>query len=296
MSVYLIRLFRMHPFFTFTGGWHTRNVELQKIPTHPNSPAYFLFETDDPVEDKLIEDSDDLLRQHPGLMKNVDFPFDIHLIDDSQEFWELFYENIEVGFKNNSDKRKDYINNIVNPAFLKKITVLSPKNIPLFLDCQLEMFKKYPKEELISNFFIYLEGLLSGFNNPQKVFVEQWTNDNKHQCGDDIPDLKDIFKDPHYLSIILQHENVRKFYSHERETDKYIWRQHSKQYLAAMAIHLRNKHRLLDKSDINNNQYLAKVFFKFFSLNYPDKGEKSFQPQEIANQGKTSQFSFITDF
>jgi len=296
MSAYLIRLFRVHPFFTFTGGWHARGVELQMIPTHPNSPAYFLFETDDPTEDKLIEDSDDLLRQHPGLMKNLDFPFDIHLIDGWQEFWEMFYDNIEVGFKNNSDKRKDYINNIVNPAFLMKITVLSPKDIPLFLDCQLEMFKKYPKKEPTTNFFIYLEGLMSGFNKPQKVFVEQWINDIKPQCGDDIPDLKDVFKDPHYLSYVLKHDNVKEFYSEDRTTEKYYWKKGAKQYLAALAYKLRDKHKLLEKYPVHKNQYFAKIFFKFFNLKYPEKGtEKSFQPGEI-DENKKRHFNFITDF
>jgi hypothetical protein len=106
----------------------------------------------------------------------------------------------------------------------------------------------------------------------------------------EIPDLKEIFKTEEYFEYILQ-KTKDNFHSFDSTTGFYRWTSTDKN-LALFACQLRDKHRLKDTFPIKNNQFLRKVFCKFF---HSKSSEKTFQAERIKYR-KKNVFSFITEF
>jgi hypothetical protein len=105
----------------------------------------------------------------------------------------------------------------------------------------------------------------------------------------EIPDLKEIFRDEKYFEFIIQKTRGR-FQDFDSTTGHYKWLK-GDEYLAAFAVRLREKNRLLNTNEIQNNQFLRKVFCKFFLI---EISNKTFQPNRI-NEKKKREFSFIVE-
>jgi hypothetical protein len=105
----------------------------------------------------------------------------------------------------------------------------------------------------------------------------------------EIPDLKEIFKSEIYFNHILE-RTKGEFHKYYATAGQYEWIKGA-EYLAAFACQLRDKHRLKDTYKISNNQFLRKVFCKFFNLK---TSNKTFQPDRI-DERKKAKFSFIVE-
>jgi|WetSurMetagenome_2_1015567.scaffolds.fasta_scaffold00070_9 hypothetical protein len=104
-----------------------------------------------------------------------------------------------------------------------------------------------------------------------------------------VPDLKDVFINDQYFEKIVA-KTKGKFHEFDSTTGHYNWTA-GDEYLAALAFRLREMHRLKYIYDINNNQFLRRVFSKFF---HKEVSEKTFQPSRV-NERKKREFSFIVE-
>lgn len=294
---------RDHPFFSFS-GWSTNDINnLNEIAVNENAPAYVLFQFNDEVESLLpirdkydkchYQDSDNLEKFLTHSIEPLCF-LDTNIETDAEDLCFFVSSRLLMLSSKNDVEFVD----VINKYFLQALKTFSPVDISGFLDIQFEIFKKYPKNETISNFFLYLEGLMDEFKEPQKIFVLEWIKmQRRNPLEEKLPTLAEIFKEKGYYTFIMNHEKVKEIYTQDRINDKYILKSGKKEMLAALAIKLREKQKLIIDPRFNNNQFLARIFFNHFNVQFDiKKGDKAFQPSNYRTIEKKSNFSFITDF
>jgi len=316
MALYLLqRLNREHPFFSFTVSdgeiydddpdrLDDKDKESESIETNLFYPAYFEFrsDTDDNISLKhligsncLITNSGKLFEGREHLIEYLEFEFAPTSGTDVGKLSDLFNPtNIEQSFTPGETRKKK---KLIDAAFIRTAISLSPKQIPCFLNVQLELFKQYPKGESEENFFKFLNALIRKIDDPAKDFIEEWIT-NEKQSPQIIPDLPELFKDKSFfIQKVLGNPKVTPLYDLNRITGTYQLKNGKLEHLAALAFTLRRTNKFKDDPRLTDNTFLRKVFLKFFHIDYTGAaGVKAFQPNWPGTQNKEDHFRFLTDF
>jgi hypothetical protein len=116
----------------------------------------------------------------------------------------------------------------------------------------------------------------------------QWLETYKPTKQDikEFPPLPDCFIDKEFFYVMLEYPKVSELYT-KQENSSYHLKQGKKAYLGGLAVRLLNTGKLKDV--IKTNQDCARVFCRFFNVNFNAKEEKQFQPE----RAKTEDFDFI---